>query len=470
MRIASSDIMMSSSHTLEQTDITSSQVSSLKQVSQSGDSNQTTDTGAPLALVDRVSISFWEESQALSGYASTLRAASTVSTGETDGSTTTDYRETVEKLVGAVIDKKVVAGAVQQTGASLSKDLAAGDLSSLAENTKASAAGVTRQWLISQAHVEYEKEQANFSAAGTVTTQDGRNIDFSLEFSMERTLLSETEQETLIQVSREILVDPLVISLDKGVPALSDVTFDFDLDSDGEMDTVHFASSGSGFLSLDKNNDGIINNGSELFGTKTGDGFGELSAYDEDGNGWIDESDAVFEQLQVWTRDDTGTDHLISLKDAGIGAIFLGSTVTELSLTGEDNHLAGQVRTSGLFLFETGEVGSIQQIDLAKQQETFQDNTLSARGTTLINDGFFLNSTGVGTGTLAQGFEWIADNPAGLPEQPENPLEQLKERVKELKQQLKSLLRSTGSLSASMYGKKQAGAFRLYRMTRLGGF
>ena len=45
---------------------------------------------------------------------------------------------------------------------------------------------------------------------------------------------------------------------------------------------------------LDLNNDDIITNGNELFGPRTGNGFTELSVYDEDGNNWIDEKDLVY--------------------------------------------------------------------------------------------------------------------------------------------------------------------------------
>mgnify|MGYP000465316364 CR=1 FL=1 len=51
---------------------------------------------------------------------------------------------------------------------------------------------------------------------------------------------------------------------------------------------------GSGYLALNKNGDGVINDGSELFGTASGDGFYDLSMYDEDGNGWIDENDHAY--------------------------------------------------------------------------------------------------------------------------------------------------------------------------------
>ena len=69
---------------------------------------------------------------------------------------------------------------------------------------------------------------------------------------------------------------------------------------------ISFVGSGSGLLALDKNGDGIINNGTELFGPNTQDGFSELSKYDSDGNGWIDENDSVYDNLRIcgkgWKR------------------------------------------------------------------------------------------------------------------------------------------------------------------------
>ena len=37
----------------------------------------------------------------------------------------------------------------------------------------------------------------------------------------------------------------------------------------------------------------------KLFGTSSGDGFKDLAEYDEDGNGWIDENDSIFNRLKV---------------------------------------------------------------------------------------------------------------------------------------------------------------------------
>ena len=118
--------------------------------------------------------------------------------------------------------------------------------------------------------------------------------------------------------------------------------------------------------SADKNNDGKINDGSELFGTKSGDGFRDLRKYDSDGNGWIDENDDVFNKLKVWCKGEHGEDILMDLKEADVGAIFLGSQKTDFTLMGADGSTNGVIRSTGVFLREsTGLAGTVQHVDLA---------------------------------------------------------------------------------------------------------
>ena len=102
--------------------------------------------------------------------------------------------------------------------------------------------------------------------------------------------------------------DPLVINFNGSAAQLTSTKFSFDIDTDGTTENISFAAPGSGFLALDKNHDGKINDGSELFGPASGNGFKELAAYDQDGNQWIDENDAVFSRLKVWSKDGEGKD------------------------------------------------------------------------------------------------------------------------------------------------------------------
>ena len=139
----------------------------------------------------------------------------------------------------------------------------------------------------------------------------------------------------------------------------------FDLDADGKEEEMSFVGKGSGFLALDKNGDGTINDGSELFGTQSGDGFKDLAAYDKDGNGWIDEADDIFKDLKVWTKDEEGNNKLLNLKEAGVGAIYLGSADTQFSLNNEQNKTNAVIRKTGIYLKESGEVGTVQHVDFA---------------------------------------------------------------------------------------------------------
>ena len=75
------------------------------------------------------------------------------------------------------------------------------------------------------------------------------------------------------------LFDPLVINIGTDSAKVSNQKFKFDLDSDGKEDSISMPTRGSAFLALDKNEDGTINDGNELFGTKSGDGFKDLREY-----------------------------------------------------------------------------------------------------------------------------------------------------------------------------------------------
>ena len=208
-----------------------------------------------------------------------------------------------------------------------------------------------------------EAEETSFSTTGRVRTADGREIEFGIEMSMSRSFYAEYSQEfTRIEPN---LMDPLVINLDGDVTGVSDQKFFFDLDCDGEKDEINSLSSGNGFLALDKNDDGVINDGSELFGANTGDGFKELGTYDLDKNGWIDEADEIYQHLRVWTKDESGNDRLFTLKEAGGGAICLKASGTEFSLKDHDNSTKARVRSSGFFLHENGIPGMVQQLDMA---------------------------------------------------------------------------------------------------------
>ena len=216
-----------------------------------------------------------------------------------------------------------------------------------------------------------EQEDTSFSTVGTVRTKDGREINFNVNVNMSRRCEEYYREE--LNVAQFALYDPLVINLDTDATELSDQTFYFDLDADGEEEEISMLK-GSGYLALDKNEDGIINDGSELFGTGNGDGFADLARYDEDGNGWIDENDSIWSKLKIWCKDEKGKDVLYKLSDKGVGAICLQNVSTDFTLQGdrtardgstEANATNGAIRKTGIFLYENGNVGTVQHVDMA---------------------------------------------------------------------------------------------------------
>ena len=216
-----------------------------------------------------------------------------------------------------------------------------------------------------------EQEDTSFSTVGSVRTKDGREINFNVNVNMSRRC--EEYYKEQLNVAEFTLHDPLVINLDTDVAEVSDQTFYFDLDDDGKEEEISELN-GSGYLALDKNSDGTINDGSELFGTRNGDGFADLAQYDEDGNGWIDENDSIWSKLKIWCKDENGNDVLYKLSDKGVGAICLQNVSTDFTLQGDRKAQDGTtnanatnavVRKTGIFLYENGNVGTVQHVDMA---------------------------------------------------------------------------------------------------------
>lgn len=216
-------------------------------------------------------------------------------------------------------------------------------------------------------HESYaEAEQTTVSASGTIRTADGKEIQFTLDLNMSRSYAQSTDIS--VRAGNAARKDPLVINFGGTAAQLSDQKFSFDLDGVGDKEDIAGFASASGYLALDKNGDGKVNDGTELLGPASDDGFSELAALDGDKNGWIDENDAAFAQLKVWVPGADGTDgsgQLMSLKDAGVGALALAHVNSKFELRGQGNSDLGGVRDTGLFLFENGGVGSLQEIDLS---------------------------------------------------------------------------------------------------------
>lgn len=216
-----------------------------------------------------------------------------------------------------------------------------------------------------------ESETTAFSARATITTTDGRTLEVGVDLALSRRFLDERRIEltaasgTTAAGNGARTKDPLVLSFAAPAATLRADTTAFDLDADGQADDIHFVAPGSGFVALDRNGNDTIDDGGELFGARTGDGFAELAAYDDDGNGWIDEADAVYDDLRIWSQDAAGNDRLAGLKAHGVGAIYLGRVAAAHSYRDAQNAAVAEMRSAGFYVGEVGHrAGAVQQIDL----------------------------------------------------------------------------------------------------------
>jgi hypothetical protein len=112
----------------------------------------------------------------------------------------------------------------------------------------------------------------------------------------------------------------------------------FDINGDGTKEQVAWTKGGEdsdSFLTLDRDGDGQITSGKELFGDQHGstDGYSELRKFDENADGVIDKNDAVYQTLTMWkdvNHDGVSQkEELLSLEKAGVESINLSATQSD---------------------------------------------------------------------------------------------------------------------------------------------
>ena len=153
----------------------------------------------------------------------------------------------------------------------------------------------------------------------------------SVRVFFEQIELRYTRVEVSVENAQQQEADPLVLDLDGNGVELTDVSNaqPFDIFGSGTPAMIAFPTGGDAFLAIDRNANGTIDSGKELFGDQHGavNGFAELAKYDQNLDGMIDVQDAVYEQLLLFgDLDRDGAvrpDEFISLRQAGISAIDL---------------------------------------------------------------------------------------------------------------------------------------------------
>ncbi|WP_432377511.1 SdrD B-like domain-containing protein [Duganella sp. P38] len=174
-------------------------------------------------------------------------------------------------------------------------------------------------------------DSANKAAHGTPI-----NVGYT-----DKTFLESGEND----MSWDASITPIVIDLNgDGVHTISKDAFTgkFDLLGTGSAIQSGWISSSDGFLAVDHNGNGKIDDISELFGgVSKGSGFAKLADYDSNHDGVVDANDALFAELRIWrdanSNGVTDAGELMTLKDAGVASLTV--SYTELPYLDANNNL-----------------------------------------------------------------------------------------------------------------------------------
>ena len=179
----------------------------------------------------------------------------------------------------------------------------------------------------------------------------------------------ELSSVALVTLPTACSTPPLVLDLNRdGITSLSLATSLalFDYDNDGVKEHTAWIQNSDALLVRDINDDGVISDGSELFGDKTpkqdgtlaNDGYDALKEYDTNDDGVVNSLDDKFNELKLWMDDGDGITQegeLHTLTQENITSISLptttmtpikenGNTITNTSTYTKDDGTLGDVK------------------------------------------------------------------------------------------------------------------------------
>jgi Calx-beta domain len=155
---------------------------------------------------------------------------------------------------------------------------------------------------------------------------------------------------TINDKSNYIFVSPIAIDLNgDGVKTVSiDAGVTFDLLNTGNAVNVGWLSGEDGFLAIDKNHNGTIDDRSELFGGSVGEGFAQLASFDSNGDGQVNSQDSLFGDLAIWqdanVNGKTEAGELKSLAAASIAS--LNVAYSQQSIADANGNILGEKSTA----------------------------------------------------------------------------------------------------------------------------
>lgn len=187
--------------------------------------------------------------------------------------------------------------------------------------------------------------------------------------------------------------DPLTFDLDGdgietiGINPNSPILFDHD--SDGVKTATGWVKADDAFLVLDRNGNGTIDSGRELFGDSTpslaggnaADGFAALADQDTNADGKVDANDANFANLRLWQdlnqNGISEANELFTLSDAGIASITVAKIENSVLLPNGNviADVGSYTRTDGS-AGELGTTGNLGDVDL--REDTFHSEFTDA--------------------------------------------------------------------------------------------
>jgi len=217
--------------------------------------------------------------------------------------------------------------------------------------------------------------------------------------AMSMTQVSAFETEDIavmtgVQLDAMVAATPIVLDLDgNGVSTVSSSAgVSFDLNATGNASKVGWASATDGLLVMDRNGDGLISDGTELFGGSTqtadgqraGNGYAALAQIDSNLDGIISAADASFKQLQVWVDADqdglTDDGELKSLADLGILSLDLNAqTGTEV----DNGNLLGLVSS---YTTTDGQTKEMADVWFSRDTASATDASATAQASLTLSD------------------------------------------------------------------------------------
>ena len=248
-------------------------------------------------------------------------------------------REIANAMTGGSLEDVALSGA-NGSGATITAKELSLNVSGSTAQIDVSAFRVMSQRI----EIDLTQIESRFSSIGSTA-----NISIS-EFRAQIDLIR-------IDIAQAFQQDPLILDLDGNgidITSLQDGQ-QFDIDGDGTIDQTAWIRGNDALLALDRNKDGKINNGTELFGDQNGaaDGFGELAKFDDNQDGKIDANDTVFSALILLRANGEQA----TLMDEGITSISL-SMITPI----DQRLIGGDLVATSHFTRDDGSIATVGEV------------------------------------------------------------------------------------------------------------